>query len=164
MPESPAPTPPPPPPPTPTTVPERSPTPVAPKAQHPEAESFAKDIARLLHDDKCTEVVVLDVRGLSQVTDYIVIGTGSSDRQMRSVLQHVEDLGPERGMSAFRSHSDDNASWLLADFVHVVVHLFEPNARAHYDLEMLWGDAPRLPWERPDQQRRDMAGLTPERR
>ena len=150
-----------------STAVEPSPGPVAtarpPKAQDPAAEPFAIEVARLLHDDKSTDVVVLDVRGLSQVTDYIVIGSGSSDRQMRSVLQHVEDLGAEKGMPAFRSHADERATWLLADFVHVVVHLFEPNARAHYDLEMLWGDAPRLNWERPDQQRRDMAGLSPRR-
>ena len=49
--------------------------------------------------------------------------------------------------------ADDRASWLLADFVDVIVHVFEPNTRAHYDLEMLWGDAPRLEWERPKQAR-----------
>ena len=128
------------------------------------AEAFAIEAARLMHDDKTTDVVVLDVRGLSQVYDYIVIGSGTSDRQMRSVLDHVQELGAARDMRAFKTHADDRATWLLADFVHVVVHLFEPNARAHYDLEMLWGDAPRIAWERPDQLRRDMAGLSPQRR
>lgn len=124
------------------------------------AAGFAIDAARLAHDDKCTDVVVLDVRTLSQVTDYIVIGTGTSERQMRSVLAHVEELGKAGGYPAFRTSADERASWLLADFVDVIVHLFEPNTRAHYDLEMLWGDAPRVEWERPDQVRRDRAGLT----
>lgn len=128
------------------------------------AAAFGVEVARLLHDDKCTDVLVLDVRKLSQVTDYIVIASGTSDRQMRSVLHHVEELGAQRGMNTFRSHTDERATWLLADFVDVVVHLFEPNVRAHYDLEMLWGDAPRLLWERPDQLRRDMAGLNTPRR
>lgn len=113
-----------------------------------QARIFAVDSARLLHDDKCTDIVLLDVRGLSQVTDFIVIGSGTSERQMRSVLSHVEDLGATQGFTAFRTSSDERAAWLLADFVHVVVHLFEPNTRAHYDLEMLWGDAPRVKWER----------------
>ncbi len=112
-----------------------------------------------MHDDKCQEVVVLDVRTLSSVTDYIIVASGTSDRQMRSVLDHVQELGAQRGMSTFRSHSDEKSTWLLADFVGVVVHLFEPHTRAHYDLEMLWGDAPRIAWERPDQMKRDMAGL-----
>lgn len=111
--------------------------------------ALAIDAARLCSDDKCTDVVVLDVRELSQVTDYIVIGTGTSDRQMRSVLDHVEDVGKDLGFPAFRVSRDDRSVWLLADFVDVVVHLFEPNARAHYDIEMLWGDAPKLDWKRP---------------
>lgn len=121
--------------------------------------TFAIEAARLVRDDKCDDVVLLDVRDLSQVSDYIIIGSGTSDRQMHSALRHVEELGKGRGMPAFRSSADDRSTWLLIDFVDVVVHLFEPNTRAHYDLEMLWGDAPRLEWERPDQVRRDRAGL-----
>jgi len=109
---------------------------------------LALEAARMCNDDKCTDIVLLDVRELSQVTDYIVIGTGTSDRQMRSVLDHIEDLGKERGFPVYRVSRDDRAAWLLADFVDVVVHLFEPNARAHYDLEMLWGDAPKVDWRR----------------
>lgn len=121
--------------------------------------AFAIDAARLAHDDKCTDVVLMDVRGLSQVTDYIIVGSGSSERQMRSVLDHIQDLGATRGFNVFRTNKDERALWLLADFVHVVVHLFEPATRSHYDLEMLWGDAPRVEWERPDQMNRDRAGL-----
>jgi ribosome-associated protein len=120
---------------------------------------FAIDSARLMFDDKCSEVIVLDVRVKSMICDYIIIGSGTSDRQMRSVLDHVEELGKGRDFRAFHTTSDDRATWLLADFVDIVVHLFEPNVRAHYDLETLWGDAPRVDWERPDQKRRDHAGL-----
>jgi ribosome-associated protein len=77
---------------------------------------------------------------------------------MRSVLHHVEDLGKKLNFSMFRGTADDRSTWLLADFVNVVVHVFEPNTRAHYDLEMLWGDAPRLPWERTGAGK-DRAGL-----
>lgn len=118
------------------------------------ARAFAIEAARLLSDDKCEDVVVLDVRELSHVTDYIIIGSGTSDRQMHSSLTHLEELGREQGFPVFRSSDDERSTWLLADFVDVVVHLFEPNQRAHYDLEMLWGDATRIPWERPDAPRR----------
>lgn len=122
---------------------------------NPEAgRAFAIEAARLLSDDKCEDVVVLDVRELSHVTDYIIIGSGTSDRQMHSALTHLEELGREQGFPVFRSSDDERSTWLLADFVDVVVHLFEPNQRAHYDLEMLWGDATRIPWERPDAPRR----------
>lgn len=122
--------------------------PARPAQTPPSAHDFAIDSARLLSDDKCHEVVVLDVRKLSQVTDFIVIASGTSDRQMRSSIKNVEELGHSRSFSVFRSSSDDRASWLLADFVDVIVHVFEPNTRAHYDLEMLWGDAPRVEWQR----------------
>lgn len=128
----------------------------SPDATH----QFVVEAARSLADDKCEDVVVLDVRKLSQVTDFVVIGSGTSDRQMRSVLKHVEELGDKSGFRAFRVSADERAVWLLADFVHVVVHLFEPNTRAHYDLEMLWGDAPRVEWERPSQRSRNRAGLS----
>ncbi len=112
--------------------------------------SFAIDAARLCRDDKCTHVRLLDVRELSQVTDFIVIASGTSERQMRSVLHHIDDLGKDAGFPAFRISTDQNADWLLADFVDVVVHLFEPDTRLHYDLETLWGDAERVEWEEPD--------------
>ena len=124
-----------------------------------QAREFAIEAARLFAEDKCEDIIVLDVTGLSQVTDYIIIGSGTSDRQMRSTLKDVEDMGTHRGFAVFRSSSDDRANWLLADFVDVVVHVFEPNTRAHYDLEMLWGDAPRIAWERPEGASRDRAGL-----
>jgi len=139
--------------------------PKAPKVRRgrptPEGKSyeFALDAARLIRDDKCEDVVLLDVRGMSQITDYVVIGSGTSERQMRSILHHVEELGAKQGFQAYRQNVDDRASWVLADFVDVVVHLFEPNTRAHYDLDNLWPDAKRLPWERPDQLERDRAGL-----
>lgn len=117
-------------------------------AAEAKAREFAVDAARLLSDDKCQDVIILDVRTLSQVTDFIVIASGTSDRQMRGSLKNVEELGAQRGNAVFRSSTDDRASWLLADFVDVIVHVFEPNARAHYDLEMLWGDAPRIEWAR----------------
>jgi ribosome-associated protein len=123
------------------------------------AFEFAVEAARLLRDDKCEDVVMLDVRGMSQITDYVIIGSGTSERQMRSILNHVEDLGATRGFQAFRSNTDDRASWVLVDFVDVVVHLFEPNTRAHYDLETLWPDARKVQWERADQLERDRAGL-----
>lgn len=131
----------------------------AKKSDPAENLAFAIECARLIRDDKCEGVVLLDVRHVSSVTDYIVVASGTSDRQMRSVLKHLDELGEEKGFPSMRRDSDDRATWLLIDFVDVVCHLFEPNTRSHYDIEMLWGDAPRVEWERPDQMERDRAGL-----
>ena len=108
------------------------------------ARELARTIGTSLIADKCEDVVILDVSRLSPVTGYIVIGSGTSARQMRSALEHLRETAGEMGASAYDISEDESAVWLLADFVDVVVHLFEPNTRAHYDLEMLWGDAPRV--------------------
>jgi ribosome-associated protein len=109
-----------------------------------ESRTLALSLGAMCRDDKCTEVAVLDLRGLSSISDYLVIATGTSDRQMAAVLHHLEDLGEQLGQPAYRTSRDERGTWLVADFVDVVVHLFEPNTRAHYDLELLWGDAKRL--------------------
>jgi|JRYH01.1.fsa_nt_gb ribosome-associated protein len=116
---------------------------------------FALECARLFADDKCEHIVVLDVRGRSQVTDYVVVASGTSDRQMASAIDDAVELGGEQGFPAVRTNRDTRSTWLLADFVDVIAHLFEPNTRAFYDIEMLWGDAPRVDWRRPGDPRRD---------
>ncbi|MFG0307476.1 MAG: ribosome silencing factor [Phycisphaerales bacterium JB040] len=107
--------------------------------------AFAIHAAQTLRDAKCEDLAVLDVRGLSPVTDYLVIGSGTSARQMNGALSRVKDLARHERRESLGTAADDRSVWLLADFIDVVVHLFEPNARAHYDLEMLWGDATRVP-------------------
>lgn len=129
------------------------------KSDPKEIRAFATEAARLLSDNKCQDIVVLDVTSLSQMSDYLVIASGTSDRQMRSTADDVVDLAARQGSSAFRKDVDDRTTWIVVDFVDVVVHIFEPNTRAHYDLEMLWQDAPRMEWERPDQKNRNRAGL-----
>jgi ribosome-associated protein len=126
--------------------------PARPKPEHGAADetirTFALEAARTCHDLHCEEVLVLDVRGLSQITDYILIASGTSDRQIRSVAHDLEKLGAEHGLKRFGSERDERTLWVVVDFVDVVVHLFEPATRGHYDLEMLWGDAVQVKWRR----------------
>lgn len=118
-------------------------------AAQAQARSLAIAAARSLADDKCEDVVALDLRGHSQVTDFFVIGTASSERQMRSVARHVADEAKKLGVSLFRTNMDEpGQNWIVVDFVDVVVHLFDAQTRGYYDLEMLWGDAQRIDWSR----------------
>ncbi|MBL9147801.1 MAG: ribosome silencing factor [Phycisphaerae bacterium] len=115
----------------------------------PEAvRAFAIEAARTVSESKCTDVVLLDVRGHSQVCDYVIVGSGTSQRQMRSVAQEVEDLGKARGTPPYRSNRDDGTTWIVIDFVETVIHLFEPEQRLYYDLELLWSGASRVEWRR----------------
>lgn len=117
------------------------------------------EAARLLSDDKCEDVLLLDLRGRSQVTDFFIIASGSSDRQLRSAGEHVKELAKSRGMSVFRSNLDEaRANWIVIDLVDAVIHVLLPETRRYYDLEMLWGDAPRLSWERESASRAGAAG------
>ncbi len=95
---------------------------------------------------KCSDVIVVDLAERSEICDFMIIGSGTSQRQMRSVGEAIAKLGKERGSPAWRSDADSGTSWIVFDFVDVVVHLFEPGQRAFYDLEGLWSDAPRIPW------------------
>lgn len=111
---------------------------------------FAVEIARTLADSKCTDVILLDVRGRSQVCDYVVIASGTSQRQMRSAAQEIEDIGKARGQHPYRTNADDSSTWIVVDFVEIVAHLFEPDQRLYYDLELLHADGKRIDWRRPE--------------
>lgn len=113
----------------------------------PAAERFACQAARLLADNKCEDVLVLDLRGLSHVADYFVLGTGTSDRQASSVAADLRELSRREHESILGSEGGGSARWLVVDFVDVVVHLFDADTRAYYDLESLWADAGPVDWE-----------------
>jgi ribosome-associated protein len=112
-----------------------------------ESRKFAIEIARLAANTRCSNVVVLDVRGVSPVTDFFVLATGTSARQMRSVTDEAAEYGEEHNFKAIAQSGMEGETWMLVDFVDVVMHVFNGEARAFYDLDSLWGDAPRVGWE-----------------
>jgi ribosome-associated protein len=118
------------------------------KADPERLREFAVEAARLIHDRHCEDVKLLDVRGLSQVCDYVLLGSGTSDRQMKAIARELADLGDEHDNRCFRSSQDSDVTWVVVDFIDLVAHLFEPTQRAYYDLEDLWSDAPEIPWGR----------------
>lgn len=91
--------------------------------------------------------VILDVHGLIVITDYFVIATGSSDRQVKTIVDQVETALRDRARKPVRREGETEARWVLLDYVDVVVHVFAEAERDFYDLERLWLDAPRLAWE-----------------
>ncbi len=119
--------------------------------QDPELK-FAIDLARLADQTRCHNVVLLDVRQKSPVTKYFLIATGTSDRQRRTVGDELIAHGKQNGFPAWRSNGYETAKWIVVDFVDVVAHIFEEASRNFYDLEMLWGDCPRIQWKLPGQE------------
>jgi ribosome-associated protein len=118
------------------------------------ARSTAVAMARVCAENRCRDVTVLDLRGLSPVTDFFVLATGTSTRQMQAVAYRVEEAGEEMGQKLFGSEGDQSSAtaepskWVLIDYVDVVVHVFTEDSRKYYDIELLWGDAPRVNWQR----------------
>jgi ribosome-associated protein len=107
-------------------------------------KAFVTAAAKLAGERHCTNIVALDMRKVSQVTDYFLILTGTSDRQMRGIAEEIADLGKTKDMSLYGRAGFEQGKWVLLDFVDVVVHVFDKQSRGYYDLEMLWGDAVKL--------------------
>ena len=112
------------------------------------AKMLAIEAARLASDSHCEDVIVLDLRGVSPVTDYFVIATGTSPRQMRSVADDIAVFGKSIGQPVWQKAGMDSSQWVLLDFVDLVVHVFDSQARGYYDLELMWGEAPHVKWKR----------------
>jgi ribosome-associated protein len=119
------------------------------KNQNAEARSFALAAAKIAEERHCTNIVVLDLQGKSPATDYFVIATGTSDRQGRSVADEICEKARELGRQRFGSAGYEQGRWVLLDFVDVVIHIFSSEYRDYYDLDLLWGDAKKLKWEKP---------------
>jgi ribosome-associated protein len=109
---------------------------------------FAVELARIACDNKAEEVVLLDLRNISSLADFVIVATGTSDRQIRSVAEQAIEYGHKVGDRPYGVEGYENAAWVLVDFVDVVFHIFGRTYRNYYDLELLWGDAPRLDWAR----------------
>ena len=118
------------------------------------ARRVAVRMAQVCAENRCRDVVVLDLRELSPVTDFFVLATGTSARQMRTAAARAVDAGGELGQKPFgvegieSGEGADAARWMLIDYVDVVVHVFTDESRRYYDLELLWGDASRVNWQR----------------
>lgn len=98
-------------------------------------------------DRKAFAIVAIDLRGLTNATDYFVVASGTSDAHVRGIAKLVLERIQELGVSAHHVEGMTAGRWVLLDFVDFVVHLFHPEARAFYKLERLWSDAPELMYQ-----------------
>jgi ribosome-associated protein len=92
-----------------------------------------------LEDMKAKEVVDLDVRGRSSITDYMIVASGTSKRHVAAVAEEVIIKAKAAGVMPLGSEGQSSADWVLVDLGDIVVHVMMPDARAFYDLERLWG-------------------------
>ena len=109
-----------------------------------ESRILAEAAAEAIDGKKGEEVVLLEVSRLIQITDWFVIATGTSHRHVQTLAEAVEERLDSFERKPIRIEGRQSSSWLLLDYGDFVVHLFLPETRAYYDLERLWGDAPRI--------------------
>jgi ribosome-associated protein len=104
-------------------------------------EDLLKLITSALEDMKGKDIVLLDVRGLSNVTDYMVIATGTSNRHVKSLADEVSFQAKQSGVAPLGIEGEMSGDWVLSDLGDVVVHVMQAEARDFYDLERLWNPA-----------------------
>ena len=109
-----------------------------------EAIELAKAGREALVDRKAGDVVVLDVRKLSSVTDYFVLATASNGPHLKALDAAFQDALASRGVPAVRRSGSPASGWIVCDGHMVVAHLLTKERREYYDLEQLWRDAPRV--------------------
>ena len=110
-----------------------------------DAEALARLVADVADAKKAEDVVALDVRELVGYTDFLVICTVRNERQARAIHEEVyQRLKQGHGMLPVTVEGESEASWVLMDYLDCILHVFVPELRERYRLEVLWGEAPRL--------------------
>jgi ribosome-associated protein len=104
--------------------------------------------ARVAADNKARDVVVLDMRGVTPIYDFLVLTTGASRRQMHAIAEEVDDAMRDVGDRRLGIEGYEASRWIVQDYGDVVVHIFDAEAREYYALEDLWADAKKVDWER----------------
>ena len=118
---------------------------------HAGSREIAVTAARAAAAKQAVDVTILDVHGLIVITDYFVICSGQTVRQIKTLVEEVERAVRDIGEKPIRREGDADSRWVLLDYIDVVVHVFAQEEREYYDLERLWRDAPRLGWNGSEQ-------------
>lgn len=95
-------------------------------------------------DRKALDLLVLDLRGISNATDWFFLTSGTSDTHVKSIADHIIEELKQEGVRPAHVEGLRTGRWVLLDYIDFVVHVFHPSAREYYQLERLWGDAPAL--------------------
>ena len=100
-----------------------------------------KEIANFMVDKKAIDITLIDVRGITTLTDYFLICTSESEPQTRAIYNHIKDNLLEQGTKAWKTEGYEYLNWVIMDYINFVIHIFDKKTRAYYDFERLWGDA-----------------------
>ena len=114
-----------------------------------DSKKFAKKIADLIFNKKGYDVRIIDLQNIASFTDYFVICSADSDTQVKAISDEIDKNLRDEGIKCWHKEGLTALSWVLMDYVDVVVHVFKKDARDFYNIEKLWGDAPSIEVEDP---------------
>ncbi|MCF7811406.1 ribosome silencing factor [bacterium] len=104
----------------------------------------AKRAAIHAFEKQAIDIVVLDLRQVTDFTDYFVICSGAVDVHVKAIYNHIEDHLRKIGWKPRHVEGTENSRWILMDYIDIIVNIFQPDARGYYSLERLWGDAKQV--------------------
>jgi len=107
-----------------------------------ELETMKQAVVAALEDIKARNIVVMDVRKLTSMTDYMIVASADSNRQTRALADNVQKKLKESGAQVLGVEGEETGEWVLVDLGSVVVHIMQPAIREYYNLEQLWGGPP----------------------
>ena len=99
-----------------------------------------KSVVQILDERKARDIVAIDIRGISPVTDYVVIATANVDRHAKFLAKNLKDDLKEQGLELARAEGMGKGDWVVMDFFEIMVHIFTPEMREKYQIEKLWSD------------------------
>ena len=103
-------------------------------------QNDAQRISELMLDKKAVDIIMIDVRKITTLTDFFVVCTSESGPQTRAITDHINKKMKEGGVKSWHIEGYEHLDWVLIDFVHIVVHIFSKETREYYEFERLWAD------------------------
>ena len=104
-------------------------------------QTVVKNITSLMLDKKAIDITLINVKGITTLTDYFIICTSESDPQTRAIFNHIKDELTIKNIKPWRTEGTEYLNWVIMDYIDFVVHIFNKETRSYYDFERLWGDA-----------------------
>jgi ribosome-associated protein len=111
-----------------------------------DSKEIAVACAKIADGKKAQDIVILDVNKISSITDYFVICSAINERQLHAIADEIDKQMKKISVTKYGMEGYREAKWVLIDYGDFIVHIFEKEIRSYYDLELLWGDAPKVEW------------------
>ena len=105
------------------------------------SDKTIKNIIDLMLDKKAIDITLIDLRGITTLTDYFIICTSESDPQTRAIFNHIKDNLITKNIKPWKTEGYEYLNWVIMDYINFVVHIFNKETRDYYDFERLWSDA-----------------------